>query len=134
MFICLHENAQRLVRGIVALVCGLCVSCAWCKLGHLRREYAGKQRADLFMDGMVETVAVIHNIGAERVYGPPHDFSPYLFQHMAEMLYPVEYVSAGDDGVLSAGSLVILLPNIKINASGIIVASNGVFRLARVEP
>ena len=134
MFICSHENSRRLVRGIVALACGLCVSCAWCKLGRLRREHAGKQRADLFMDGMVETVAVIKDIRAERIYGPPHDFSPYLFQHMTEMLYPIEYVSAGADGALNAGSLVILLPNIKINASGRIIASNGVFRLARIEP
>jgi hypothetical protein len=86
------------------------------------------------MDGMVETVAVIQDSGAKRVHGPPHDFSPYLFQRMTEMLYPVKYVSAGNDGALSADSLVILLPNMKINASSKIVASNGVFRLARVEP
>jgi hypothetical protein len=127
------QRGWRLVRALVALMCGIAVSCAWCHTGRMLRKYAGKSRSDLFMDGMTDTVAAIRDEHDSRVYGPPPEFSPYIFQRMSEMLYPVEYVSAGKNGVVGRGALCVLLPAMEINMPHDIVATNGLFRLARIK-
>jgi len=87
-----------------------------------------------FAPGLVAVVEAVRARGCARVAGPHPEVSPYLFQRMTEMLYPILYDTPLDRRTLSPGTVYILTPGMAIPVASRAIGTFGDFRLMEACP
>ena len=104
----LSQQAKRVI--LAAVMVALAARCAsvYPEAIRTRAHVLGLPRDALFRArGLVPVVAYLRDLAPVRVLGQKHDHDRFLYERLAEMLYPIEYMSI-DDTQIRAGDLVVL--------------------------
>ena len=115
-------------------VCMLTVILAWRSAIQTCSRAFSTNKAYSLEANLLSIVEVARTSGAKRVFGLPEKLSPYIFQRMSEMIYPLEYHTPKDDIRPGAGDLCLLLAGGTWIGDTQLLASNRVFKLVRVQP
>ena len=107
---------------------------SWLRVGHLTHRFSDKPFEDCFAPGLVNTVEHIKTLDVVQVFSPHQDASPYIFQRMSEMLYPILYYTPLVVSQLKSGDLYILLPYEAMPKPSVLLFEAGEFRLLEVRP
>jgi hypothetical protein len=125
-------------RQLVVVVLGAAVLLyavhAWRSAFELRSTFSSLPFDACFIPGMVATVEFLEADSDSRVYGPSLEASPFVFQRLSEMLYPVQYSALSEANPLVAGDRYVLLPEDEVPVASEVVCQAGVFRIMKVLP